>query len=335
MRIIASVSVLAVVGLVAVACGGDDSEEVSAPKKTAAELFCDAASSFVDKCAGASSGSCGAALVHDCSKITTVLSPSLLGAATDCLGSSGCDAQPASCLGSALAQAEPTEAQKGLIKSFCETCSSGAGPACDALFFGSDGSTTPLGKVVLPLSDAVAKEITDTCTDTIGCGATFQTCATGVVTKALAEVIPTETAQCLLDGIANPVSSSGAASGAGGGSGGTGSGSGGSGAGSSSGPTTTSASSTGGGGTCDQSSDCNTCQACAVNGSCSDEADACTGNAECNALLDCFAGCSDDACTQACWDAHPGGQAAYDAVAVCILCNECPITCDGAAAGCP
>jgi hypothetical protein len=91
-----------------------------------------------------------------------------------------------------------------------------------------------------------------------------------------------------------------------------------------SGPTTT----TSGGGSCDMGS-CDSCQTCAMNGPCAASIDACFGDIECNALLECLGACVDDLCFQGCVDAHPGGMPLYNAVGDCIYCDACLTTCGG------
>jgi len=94
-------------------------------------------------------------------------------------------------------------------------------------------------------------------------------------------------------------------------------------------------SSSGGGGTCDTQPTCADCQDCAFAGACSDETDACLADADCVALVDCLDPCTTQACDTACFNAHPSGAAIYDTLAVCVICDECPITCDGPGSGCP
>ena len=91
--------------------------------------------------------------------------------------------------------------------------------------------------------------------------------------------------------------------------------------------------STGSGGTCDASGDCGSCGNCAVNGQCAAAANSCTSNQSCLGLLDCLNTCQDQACADACVNGNPGGMQLYLAVTTCVLCDACPIDCDGPSSG--
>jgi hypothetical protein len=85
----------------------------------------------------------------------------------------------------------------------------------------------------------------------------------------------------------------------------------------------------GGGGTCDNG-DCNSCYMCAQDegGQCSDEVEACFMDGACNALVECFNDCTDEACFDACYDSHSAGQALYNAAIAC-LDGACTDSCGG------
>jgi hypothetical protein len=49
-----------------------------------------------------------------------------------------------------------------------------------------------------------------------------------------------------------------------------------------------------------------------------------------NRELDCYASCSGDSDDpQACVSQHPDGSIEYAALIYCLLCEECPLNCDG------
>jgi hypothetical protein len=91
--------------------------------------------------------------------------------------------------------------------------------------------------------------------------------------------------------------------------------------------------STGSGGTCDASGDCGTCGNCAVVSLCAAAADGCTSNQSCLGLLDCLNTCADQACADACVNGNPSGLQLYMAVTTCVLCDACPVDCDGPSSG--
>jgi hypothetical protein len=91
--------------------------------------------------------------------------------------------------------------------------------------------------------------------------------------------------------------------------------------------------STGSGGTCDASGDCGACGNCAVHGACAAAANSCSSNQSCNALLGCLSACADETCADACANQNPSGLQLYMAVTVCVLCDACPVDCDGPASG--
>ena len=105
-------------------------------------------------------------------------------------------------------------------------------------------------------------------------------------------------------------------------------------AGSTSGGSTSGGSTSSGspGGQCDASGSCQQCFECAVQADCAGEVDACLNNGECAALDQCLYNCQDDACADQCWNAHPGGQAAYDNAMGCVICGACSQDCQQEAA---
>ncbi|MBX3189781.1 MAG: hypothetical protein KF819_22340 [Labilithrix sp.] len=65
------------------------------------------------------------------------------------------------------------------------------------------------------------------------------------------------------------------------------------------------------------------CDACVTKNCCAQNA-ACSASSECLAILDCFEGCTSNACYTACENAHPTGKAAEQAFYGCIqpTCNS-------------
>ncbi len=84
---------------------------------------------------------------------------------------------------------------------------------------------------------------------------------------------------------------------------------------------------------------CSTCVSSATSpgGSCDATVQACTGDAQCSALLTCFNACNanDQACFNACGTAHPAGVAKYNAIIDCAYCSSCTTLCDQSQCGSP
>lgn len=76
---------------------------------------------------------------------------------------------------------------------------------------------------------------------------------------------------------------------------------------------------------------CDTCFESAINGQCANAVDACLAdeNLPCYQLVECFNNCgaNDDACINACADAHPTGIDPYLAIFECTYCDACPSLC--------
>ncbi len=88
--------------------------------------------------------------------------------------------------------------------------------------------------------------------------------------------------------------------------------------------------------------DTNDCQSCAFAGPCNDQVVACAGNAECvndtpevDSFLECIDLCeaTDQVCFDACVDSYPTGATLYNDLALCVICDTCPTSCDNT--GCP
>lgn len=131
-------------------------------------------------------------------------------------------------------------------------------------------------------------------------------------------------------------------SGGNGGDGGGGGGNGGGGNGGSGGEAGASATSSSSTGipTCDDTEDTcgrdtNTgCYKCAADGPCNDIIDACVKDAACFKLVRCLDRCPDvedpAACTETCRTENADVVEAYDAIAKCTICQECPESCGAA-----
>lgn len=204
--------------------------------------LCTEMTKLPEKCSAAASGAAGACiakLASTCDGFSKLLNPKLVDAATSCMAEASCDAAPMSCLAKSATALEPTDAQTKLAKAFCDSCSPVSGAACEKTFL---SPASPLGKILLPLGDGVANDIGEQCATGITCGATFPTCAQGVVTKALAESLDKDGVECLLTALAGAADSGSSSSSSGGSSSGGsssgGSSSGGSSSGGSPGPST-------------------------------------------------------------------------------------------------
>lgn len=73
------------------------------------------------------------------------------------------------------------------------------------------------------------------------------------------------------------------------------------------------------------------CDSC-LDTNCCGDANACLGDADCTALIDCAQTCSDSACEAACESAHPAGTAKMTALSTCAN-TACGGTCGGASSG--
>ncbi|WP_437931418.1 latent transforming growth factor beta-binding protein [Sorangium sp. So ce291] len=84
-------------------------------------------------------------------------------------------------------------------------------------------------------------------------------------------------------------------------------------------------------GTCDSLRICGSgtsgCVACANEGSCADELEACTSDFECIYFRQCAVTCADSACTDRCVADHPDGAAMYRPYDACVHCDECYYSC--------
>jgi hypothetical protein len=89
----------------------------------------------------------------------------------------------------------------------------------------------------------------------------------------------------------------------------------------------------------------NDCASCAFAGACLSQVQACGMEPDCcdanpcsaNSFVGCIGKCAqgDMACQMACGQAHPTGASLYNDLAVCVICDTCPMDCDGPGSGCP
>lgn len=68
--------------------------------------------------------------------------------------------------------------------------------------------------------------------------------------------------------------------------------------------------------------------------------DSCALNPDCDALLVCLDMCDPadpnyEMCRDNCFLAYSEGTAGYNAIVACTVCQECPVSCNAPAAGCP
>jgi hypothetical protein len=102
------------------------------------------------------------------------------------------------------------------------------------------------------------------------------------------------------------------------------------------GQTESSVSSSSGGAFCDNTGDCHVCQECALIGPCAEVWDKCQSFPPCSDLLQCFDSCNgDQACYDKCYASFPPeAQQIYYQLAICAVCQSCPVDCDGPGSGC-
>ena len=165
--------------------------------------FCNAVGDALSRCAGADTAC--ASLTTDCSKLTSLLSPSLLSAATTCMKSATCDGGgPLSCLGSSLGAITPTTAQQTFAQDYCDSCSVISGDTCTGAFYPSGGAHG-LGTLLLPFGDSLVSAVDGDCTSSslgkTACQASFSTCVSASAAKALATSISVDSASCLVKSI--------------------------------------------------------------------------------------------------------------------------------------
>lgn len=82
--------------------------------------------------------------------------------------------------------------------------------------------------------------------------------------------------------------------------------------------------------TCDTGQGCEACAQCARQSACVQVLSACTNDASCVGLDQCFTLCGTDLeCKQQCEISNPVGVQPYDAMTRCLYCEQCPKACVG------
>jgi hypothetical protein len=72
-----------------------------------------------------------------------------------------------------------------------------------------------------------------------------------------------------------------------------------------------------------------TCSTSAQQGDCADELAACMASPECVALNMCFQACmaGDQMCLNTCVMMNMAGYQVYNAINLCVVCDNCPTSC--------
>src|SRR5947209_2913595 len=117
------IAALAVFALAALGCStsnGDSTAGVPGdPQNETSSGLCADARAWKDKCTSASPTACDATIIGACSDVTSLLNPSLVAAAANCVAGAECTTAPTSCLAKSIASAKPTDAHKKLAEGLC------------------------------------------------------------------------------------------------------------------------------------------------------------------------------------------------------------------------
>jgi hypothetical protein len=78
------------------------------------------------------------------------------------------------------------------------------------------------------------------------------------------------------------------------------------------------------------------CVACAEAFMCKSQLNQCNMSLQCRQYGQCIAQCAqgDDACVSDCAFQFPDGSSKYDELLTCVICENCPVQCEAASAGC-
>ncbi len=177
---------LSVVALVALsgACGSESE------RKSFAD-YCSAAQSSAAECKDPTG--CDDALAARCEGLDGILSPSTLDAARECL-EGGCGVQ--GCLAAAQGSARASAAHRDLAEKFCSTCAADAADCRDTFYAPKSGFA---GAIVLPYGDSIAEAVARDCIeDAETCRATFATCASEAIAKAMEAAVEPRLADCIV-----------------------------------------------------------------------------------------------------------------------------------------
>jgi hypothetical protein len=86
---------------------------------------------------------------------------------------------------------------------------------------------------------------------------------------------------------------------------------------------------------CPQTTTCQECASCALQGPCESDWAACMADPDCSSIDGCAGACAGNAaCIQACEANNPNGMAAYQAAWSCTYCTQCPSICTGLCTAC-
>ena len=173
----------------------DGPEAASEVEDVNAGGICAQAATWSEQCASAKVA-CDDAILETCAGVASLLNESVLDAATTCLEQGACGASPTTCLARSIAHAETRESHKVLAQGFCSCLPTGKSACIEGIRAGEGPAMAALS-TALPLGDELAAAITDACTTTPGCSATFGACAQGVIAKKLAETLSAESATCI------------------------------------------------------------------------------------------------------------------------------------------
>jgi hypothetical protein len=185
-------------GALGVGCASSDDGGGDSTGETKAGV-CGAAKDWSGECSDAKA-KCDDAIVETCDSVSSLLNASVLDAAGSCLKEKACGGSPTRCLAQSITKAKTRDSHKKLAEGFCGCLLTGK-EECIASITSKDGPASAALKIALPLGDSLADAITESCTGTMGCSATFQACAQGVVAKKLAESVSTEAASCLVKSV--------------------------------------------------------------------------------------------------------------------------------------
>ena len=177
------------------ACSGSpDGGSTAEAAATPAARFCGSLTSQIAACADP--GECAEALTEDCDSFASIANQGFLEAGAECIRS---NERFDVCIGSAIADAEVTDAHRAFATSFCAECAFGA-PGCEEQFFGGSGEVAIAGNLVLPFGAETVEALRTECATGFGCAASFTSCAQRVlVTRGM----PDRSLGCLLNQLAS------------------------------------------------------------------------------------------------------------------------------------
>jgi len=137
---------------------------------------------------------CDTTVAKSCKSLDKGVSPSTVTAATDCLESGVCGV--ANCLARAQKSAKPGAAHKKLAEDYCTFCAPNV-EDCQTLFYAKKGGLP--GSLVLPYADDIVTQVDDACTsDRDKCRAQFASCATETISRAVADALEADLAECVV-----------------------------------------------------------------------------------------------------------------------------------------